>query len=200
MSNRSLRWILGLLITTLFCTIFSFAIAAKSEKAKLSVVLIKTNMGDIRVELNAEKAPITVANFLNYTKSGFYNGTLFHRVIPGFMIQGGGFAPGMKEKETNPPIKNEAGNRLSNKRGTIAMARTSDVNSATSQFFINLVDNNSLDHQGNSPDAFGYCVFGKVIAGMDVVDKIARVKTGTVGDFGDVPAKDVVILQVVLEK
>jgi peptidyl-prolyl cis-trans isomerase A (cyclophilin A) len=157
-------------------------------------VLIKTSMGNIKLELNSQKAPVTVDNFLQYVKSRFYDNTIFHRVISNFMIQGGGFTPGLNQKSTNSPIKNEAGNGLKNLRGTIAMARTSIVDSATCQFFINVVDNPFLDHRDNTPDGFGYCVFGKVIEGMDVVDKIKQVPTQTAGAYGDVPVKDVVII------
>ena len=151
-------------------------------------VLIQTSMGDITVELNQAKAPISVANFLSYVDDNFYDGTIFHRVIPDFMIQGGGFEPGMKEKKkTKPPIKNESGNGLSNTRGTIAMARTSDMDSATAQFYINTVDNAS------HLDKAKYCVFGKVSAGLDVVDKIRAVKTGKSGSNGDVPLEPVMI-------
>ena len=154
-------------------------------------VRLTTNYGDIVIELDADKAPITTANFLNYVEQGFYDGTIFHRVITGFMIQGGGFTPDMKQKKTNPPIKNEASNGLKNKRGTIAMARTSNPDSATAQFFINLVDNGFLDYvAGKNP---GYAVFGKVIEGMDTVDKIAAVKTGKSAGMDDVPTKPVVI-------
>ncbi len=157
------------------------------------VVLMKTSMGDIKLELNAQKAPKTVANFLSYVEDGFYDGTIFHRVISNFMIQGGGFTPDMKQKETKPSIPNEAGNGLKNLRGTIAMARTSDVNSATSQFFINVADNPNLDHKDETPKGFGYAVFGRVIEGMDVVDKIKEVKTTTKGYYGDVPVEPVII-------
>ena len=163
-------------------------------------VLIKTSMGNITIELYPEKSPITVENFLTYVKEGFYNGTIFHRVIDGFMIQGGGFEPGMVAKKTNPPIKNEANNGLSNLRGTIAMARTQVIDSATSQFFINLKDNTFLDHRDDTPQGYGYCVFGKVIKGMDVVDKIAKVKTHSVGYYQDVPVNDVVIEKVEIIK
>ncbi len=166
----------------------------------INKVLIKTSMGDIELELFPNKAPITVDNFLDYVKDGFYNGTIFHRVIDGFMIQGGGFEPGMIQKKTNPPIKNEADNGLSNLRGTIAMARTQVVDSATSQFFINLKDNTFLDHKNNTPSGYGYCVFGKVIKGMDVVDSIAKVKTHSVGYFQDVPIKDVIIEKIEIIK
>lgn len=154
------------------------------------MVLISTNHGDIKLELNKEKAPITVENFLAYVKEGFYDGTIFHRVIPGFMVQGGGFEDGMNQKSTKDPIKNEADNGVTNDRGTVAMARTSVVDSATSQFFINLADNDFLN---NGARDFGYAVFGKVVEGMDVVDKIAGVKTGTSGPFRDVPEETVTI-------
>lgn len=155
-------------------------------------VTMTTSMGTIQIELFEKEAPSTVANFLNYVDAQFYDGTIFHRVIPNFMIQGGGMQPGLKEKKTNPPIKNESSNGLSNKRGTLAMARTNEPDSATSQFFINVKDNNFLD-KSQAQDGVGYCVFGKVIAGMDVVDKIKGVKTGTRGYHGDVPVTDVVI-------
>jgi peptidyl-prolyl cis-trans isomerase A (cyclophilin A) len=160
----------------------------------------KTSLGDIELELNAEKAPVTVQNFLQYIESGFYKDTLFHRVIPKFMIQGGGFTKGMIEKKGQPPIINEAANGLSNKRGTIAMARTQNVNSATSQFYINLVDNTYLDHTDNISKNYGYCVFGKVTKGMDIVDKIAAVPTTTVGPYQNVPKQDIVILDVKVSK
>jgi cyclophilin family peptidyl-prolyl cis-trans isomerase len=149
------------------------------------MVVLKTNFGDIVLELNAEKAPKSTANFLSYVKDGFYRGTTFHRVIPGFMIQGGGFEPGMKQKPTKAPIENEAKNGLKNDRYTVAMARTSAPHSASSQFFINVVDNAMLNYP--SRDGWGYAVFGKVVKGFDVVDKIRTVPTGTVGPFGDVP-------------
>jgi peptidyl-prolyl cis-trans isomerase A (cyclophilin A) len=155
---------------------------------------LKTSLGDIELELNAEKAPVTVKNFLQYIDSGFYKDTLFHRVIPKFMIQGGGFTKGMVEKKGQPPIINEAANGLHNTRGTIAMARSQNINSATSQFYINLVDNPYLDQKGNIAKDYGYCVFGKVTKGMDVVDKIAAVPTATVGVYQNVPKQDIVIL------
>ena len=138
-------------------------------------VILNTNYGMIKIDLDAEKAPVTAQNFLDYVKAGFYNGTIFHRVIDNFMIQGGGFDQNMVQKKTNTPIVNEAKNGLSNKRGTIAMARTNDPHSATAQFFINVVDNNFLDYPAH--DGWGYCVFGKVTEGMDVVDKIKGVRT-----------------------
>ena len=161
---------------------------------------LKTSLGDIELELNAEKAPITVQNFLQYIDSGFYKDTLFHRVIPKFMIQGGGFTKGMVEKKGQPPIINEAANGLSNLRGTIAMARTQNVNSATSQFYINLVDNTYLDHSDNIAKNYGYCVFGKVTKGMEVVDKIAAVPTTIVGQYQNVPKQDLVILDIKVSK
>ena len=157
------------------------------------VVLLETTSGDILVELYPDKAPETVANFLKYVDNGFYNNTIFHRVIPGFMIQGGGLTARMPQKDTEAPIKNEADNGLKNDRGTIAMARTMDPHSATAQFFINLVDNDFLNFQAPSGNGWGYCVFGKVTEGMDVVDKIAKVKTTTVGMYQDVPSDLVVI-------
>ncbi|MBP3734533.1 MAG: peptidylprolyl isomerase [Desulfovibrio sp.] len=157
------------------------------------VVLLETTSGDILVELYPDKAPETVANFLKYVDNGFYNNTIFHRVIPGFMIQGGGLTARMQQKDTEAPIKNEADNGLKNDRGTIAMARTMDPHSATAQFFINLVDNDFLNFQAPSGNGWGYCVFGKVTEGMDVVDKIAKVKTTTVGMYQDVPSDLVVI-------
>ncbi len=162
-------------------------------------VKIETNMGVITVELNEKAAPKTVANFLAYVKSGFYKNTLFHRVIPNFMIQGGGFTSGMDEKDTRAPIPIESRNGLSNARGTIAMARTNDPNSATSQFFINVKDNHFLNANA-SRDGYGYTVFGKVIAGMNTVDAIARVKTHSVGYFDDVPIRDVVIKKMTIVK
>jgi cyclophilin family peptidyl-prolyl cis-trans isomerase len=154
------------------------------------VVVIKTSKGEIRVELDAERAPLTVRNFLAYADEGFYDGTIFHRVIDGFMIQGGGFGADMRQKQTHDPIKNEANNGLKNARGTLAMARTSVVDSATAQFFINLVDNDMLNHGQRD---FGYAVFGRVVGGMEVVDAIAKVRTGRSGAYEDVPVDAVVI-------
>ena len=152
-----------------------------------------TNHGNIDIELDFDKAPATAANFEQYAKDGFYNGTIFHRVIPGFMIQGGGMESGMKEKDTRESITNEADNGLKNARGTIAMARTSDPHSASAQFFINLVDNHFLNHTSKTNAGWGYAVFGQVVAGMDIVDKIATVKTGRSGMHRDVPLEEVVI-------
>lgn len=173
-------------------------VAATTAPTVNPKVLIKTSMGDITVELNAEKAPKSVENFLQYVKDGFYNGTIFHRVIDNFMIQGGGFTPDLRQKPTRPSIPNEAKNGLSNKRGTIAMARTPDPNSATAQFFINLVDNRNLDYVSDErAETWGYAVFGHVVSGMDVVDKIKAVPTGPKGPFrSDVPTTDVVIEKV----
>jgi peptidyl-prolyl cis-trans isomerase A (cyclophilin A) len=155
------------------------------------MLVFETTLGNIEVELFEKEAPVSSANFLSYVDDGFFDGVIFHRVIPGFMIQGGGFEPGMKQKKTGAPIKNEAANGLKNQRGTLAMARTNDINSATAQFFINLVDNEFLDHAG--PSNYGYAVFGKVAAGMDVVDKIAKVATTNRSGHQNVPTADVTI-------
>jgi peptidyl-prolyl cis-trans isomerase B (cyclophilin B) len=158
------------------------------------VVVISTSVGDITIELFKDRAPVSVENFLQYVADGFYPGTIFHRVIPSFMVQGGGFLPGMIEKSTRPPILNEATNGLHNLRGTVGMARTRALRSATSQFYINVADNGSkLDHRGYGPDEFGYAVFGRVLSGMEVVDRIVAVQTRTVGPHADVPVEDVVI-------
>lgn len=157
------------------------------------MIRLHTNKGIIDIELNFEQAPETAKNFQQYVEDGFYNGVIFHRVIPGFMIQGGGMEPGLKEKNTRAPIKNEADNGLKNDRGTIAMARTQDPHSASAQFFINLKDNDFLNHSGKSLQGWGYAVFGKVVAGMDVVDNIATVKTGRMGYHSDVPTEDIII-------
>jgi len=157
------------------------------------IVLMETSEGTVKIELWADRAPKTVENFLGYADEGFYDGTIFHRVIAGFMIQGGGFKPGMVPKTPHARIRNEASADLKNKRGTIAMARTSQVHSATCQFFVNVEDNPPLDHYDNTDAAFGYAVFGEVIEGMDVVDCIALTDTGTVGDFKDVPIAPVTI-------
>ncbi|MCL2345431.1 MAG: peptidylprolyl isomerase [Desulfobulbus sp.] len=157
------------------------------------MIKLTTNHGVISLELDAEKAPKTVANFISYVEAGHYDGTIFHRVIKDFMIQGGGMKPGMAQKDTQEPIENEAANGLKNKRGSIAMARTNDPHSATAQFFINVVDNDFLDFKAPSGQGWGYCVFGEVVDGMDVVDKIRAVKTGNKGFHQDVPAEDVII-------
>jgi peptidyl-prolyl cis-trans isomerase B (cyclophilin B) len=158
-------------------------------------VVMETSLGTIKIELYADKAPVTVQNFLSYVDEGFYDGTVFHRVIPNFMVQGGGMEPGMRQKKTKAAIKNESSNGLANTRGTLAMARTSVPDSATAQFFINVVDNGFLD-KARANDGVGYCVFGKVVEGMDVVDKIKAVKTTSKAGHGDVPVTDVVIQSV----
>jgi len=157
------------------------------------MITFKTNLGDIKIELDFDKAPITAKNFQQYVEEGFYQGTIFHRVMKGFMAQGGGFAAGMDEKETRACIKNEANNGLANKRGSIAMARTNDPHSASAQFFINLADNAFLDHSSKSESGWGYCVFAQVVEGMDVVDKMALVETGRRGFHDDVPKDEIII-------
>jgi cyclophilin family peptidyl-prolyl cis-trans isomerase len=175
--------------------------APEAEQAKeTDMVIIKTTLGDIKVKLAADKAPLTVANFLAYADAGHYNGTIFHRVIDGFMIQGGGFDAQMSQKPTQASIKNEAANGLKNKRGTLAMARTAIVDSATSQFFINVKDNDFLDFRAPNPQGFGYCVFGEVVEGLDVVDKIKSVKTGVKAGMSDVPLETVEIVSVTRAK
>ncbi len=164
----------------------------------MTKVLLKTSKGDIEIELNAEKAPNTARNFLEYVNSGFYNGTIFHRVIENFMIQGGGLTVDKAQKETYDAIKNEADNGLPNDKGTIAMARTMDPHSATSQFFINLVDNDFLNFSGKTPQGWGYAVFGKVTAGMDVVEAIGDIQTGRTNGMTDVPSEDVIIEKAVV--
>lgn len=158
------------------------------------MVILKTSMGDITIELDAEKAPVTVANFLEYVNSGFYSNTIFHRVIKGFMIQGGGFEPGMSQKASNDEIQNEANNGLENEHYTLAMARTNEPHSASNQFFINTKNNSFLNFSSETPQGWGYCVFGKVTAGQDVVDAIEDVATGSSGYHQDVPTEDVIII------
>ncbi len=170
--------------------ILSFCLMSSSFAA---TVVLETNHGAVEVELNEEKAPQTSKNFLSYVKKGFYDGTIFHRVIDGFMIQGGGMTPDMKEKKTDSPIKNEAQNGLKNEKGTIAMARTSDPHSASSQFFINVSDNDFLNHTSPTTAGWGYAVFGKVVKGMDVVNKIKSVKTTTKSGHSNVPVDPVII-------
>ncbi|MCG3724234.1 peptidylprolyl isomerase [Vibrio cincinnatiensis] len=164
------------------------------------MITLHTNYGDIKIQLNEEKAPETSANFLQYCRDGFYDNTLFHRVIDGFMIQGGGMTSGLREKETRAPIRNEANNGLSNKTGTLAMARTMDPHSASSQFFINVNDNTFLDFRSESRDGWGYCVFGEVVEGMDIVNKIKGVNTGSYGMHQDVPLDEVVISSTTIEE
>ncbi|WP_417541633.1 peptidylprolyl isomerase [Methylophaga thalassica] len=174
--------------------IFSFSIQADGT-SKMPQVKLETSLGDIVIELNEDKAPVTVANFLGYVNDGFYDGTIFHRVIKNFMIQGGGFTQEFQQKTTKAAIENEADNGLSNKRGAVAMARTNDPHSATAQFFINTVDNGFLDFQAKVPSGWGYAVFGEVIEGMDVVDAIREVDTTMRGPHQDVPAEDIVIVK-----
>jgi peptidyl-prolyl cis-trans isomerase B (cyclophilin B) len=178
-----------LLTGMLAAVVFSGTIVAQDRPQ----VKLETSLGDIVIQLNATKAPKTVRNFLAYVDSGFYHGTIFHRVIQTFMIQGGGFTEDMQEKSTRPPILNEAANGLSNLRGTVAMARRNDPNSASSQFFINTVDNLGLDHKNTTESGFGYCVFGRVIKGMETVDAIAKTPTTMRNGMGDVPATPVII-------
>ena len=159
------------------------------------MVVLKTNHGDIKLALDAENAPATVANFIQYVRDGHYDNTVFHRVIDGFMVQGGGMEPGMKQKPTRAAVANEATNGLKNKKYTVAMARTSEPHSATAQFFINVADNDFLDYKSPSANGWGYCVFGKVVEGQDVVDKIRAVPTGNSGFHQNVPKEDVVILR-----
>lgn len=160
------------------------------------MVIISTSKGDIHIELDMENTPKTAENFLNYVRSGFYNDTIFHRVIDGFMIQGGGLSANMEQKKTEEPIKNEAKNAMPNKKGTISMARTMDPHSATAQFFINVADNGFLNYSNDSMQGAGYCVFGEVVEGMDVVNAIAKVKTGQNRGHGDVPVEEISILEV----
>lgn len=187
-------------IIVLFLLLFTLPFAVQAEQTKKAdsskKIVMETSLGTIRIELFDDKAPVSAANFRRYVQESFFDGLIFHRVIPGFVIQGGGFEPGMKmRRPTHPPIKNEADNGLKNLRGTLSMARTPQVNSATSQFFVNVVDNVALDHRGQLPGQYGYAVFGKVVEGMDVVDKIVAVPTTSVGRFQDVPKKDVVIIK-----
>jgi cyclophilin family peptidyl-prolyl cis-trans isomerase len=170
-----------------------------AEQAKNPVVMMSTSMGDIRIELSADKAPVSTKNFLDYVNEGHFDGLIFHRVIPGFMIQGGGFDSAMSQKKSKSPVKNEASNGLKNVTGSIAMARTNVVDSATAQFFINVKDNDFLNHKNTSPDGYGYAVFGQVVDGMDVVHAIEKVKTANRGMHQDVPVQAVVINSVKLE-
>lgn len=183
--------ILILCIYALAFILMTWSFQAQAATEKNPSVVITTSLGKIVVKLNSEKAPISTENFMKYVNKKHYDGLIFHRVIKDFMIQGGGFKPNMKEVETLAPIQNEAKNGLSNKRGTIAMARTNEVNSATAQFFINTVDNARLDHKSDS--SYGYAVFGEVTSGLDVVDKIREVKTATKGEYDDVPVDTVLI-------
>lgn len=193
-------WTLILVVSLCLILIPAAGFASPAERSK-PLVKLETSMGEIVLELNAEKAPDTVANFLQYVKDGFYNGTIFHRVIGTFMIQGGGFDANMSQKPTRAPIKNEADNGLTNDTYTIAMARTQDPHSASSQFFINVADNKMLNHRDKSPQGWGYAVFGKVVKGQEVVDKIKAVDTGNRGMHQNVPVEPVTIIKAtVVEK
>ena len=201
---RALVRFAGIVTCVVVCLAFihisSAAEEGKLSEAKHPVAVVKTSEGVIRIELLEDKAPISVKNFIEYAEAGFFDGTVFHRVISNFMIQGGGMTPDLKPKPTNAPIKNEATNGLKNDRGTVAMARTNVVDSATSQFFINVQDNPFLNHRDTSPMGFGYAVFGKVVEGLDVVDRIKSVPTKSMGPHQDVPATPVVIESVKVEK
>lgn len=195
LNKNSRRTFLRLLTACLFTVSMAPGLIKTADAAGKTSPMIKleTNYGEITLELNAEKAPVTVENFLGYVKSGFYDNTIFHRVINGFMLQGGGFEPGMNQKKTKDPIKNEADNGLKNEKYTIAMARTGEPHSATAQFFINVENNEFLNFKSPTQQGWGYCVFGKVVDGTDVVDKIKGVATGSKGFHQDVPREDVVI-------
>ena len=186
--------LLGLIGLFILCSAFNVRAETTSSRVRL-----QTNHGDIVLELNAQAAPLTVENFLRYVNDGFYDGTVFHRVIQDFMIQGGGVTAELSKKQTHEPIQNEADNGLRNLRGTVAMARTSDPHSATSQFFINTVENAYLDHQAKTDKGWGYCVFGKVVEGMEVVEAIEKVPTTTKQGWRDVPVEAVVIQKAVIE-
>jgi peptidyl-prolyl cis-trans isomerase A (cyclophilin A) len=195
------RYMVGLVAATALLALTAGLAGAQNKKGN-PVVVLETSKGNIEIELNEAKAPVSVKNFLDYVDSHFYDGLIFHRVIgpaskppDGFMIQGGGFTPEMAQKEGKAPIENEAGNGLGNDKYTIAMARTNVVNSATSQFFINLTNNAFLNHRDNTPAGFGYAVFGKVVKGQDVVDAIGKVKTGMKNAFNDVPVEAVTIVK-----
>jgi peptidyl-prolyl cis-trans isomerase B (cyclophilin B) len=184
-------------LSAVILVLASIGVATANSGDKVMVEM-HTSKGLITLELDAEKAPVTVANFIEYVNSGHFDGTIFHRVIPGFVIQGGGLESGMKEKPTQAPIENEADNGLKNVTGSICMARTNDPHSATSQFFINLKDNQFLDHTEKSPQGWGYAVFGQVTGGMDVVEAIAAVQTGNAGFHQDVPVEDIVVEKVTI--
>ena len=181
-------------------TIIFLNSGANAEMTTNTKIIIKTTSGDIKIELYDDKAPMTSENFKKYIESGYFTDTIFHRVIKDFMIQGGGFTAEMSEKDSMPPIKNEANNGISNERGTIAMARTPDPHSASSQFFINLKDNNFLDFTAETSQGWGYCAFGKVFEGMDILDKIALVDTGSYGAHQDVPKEPITINEIIIEK
>jgi cyclophilin family peptidyl-prolyl cis-trans isomerase len=191
---------------SIFFALLGFLLQVAAPAAPLQpapgnpVVVIETSVGSITVELYKDRAPVSVANFLQYARDKHYDGTIWHRVVPGYVIQGGGYTPDLVEKDTRPPIQNEATNGLTNRRGTVAMARQRSARSATSQFYINLANNPALDHRGFSPDDFGYAVFGRVLEGMDVVDKIGQGKTGTREGMDEVPLEPVVIRSVTEKK
>ena len=197
--TKNLKILNNLLAFTALTFLFAYSVSANQQSDSTNtenintMVTLSTSLGDITIELNAEKAPHSVKNFLEYVNAGFYDGTIFHRVIPGFMVQGGGFTDDMNQKDTNAPVPNEADNGLTNDKYTIAMARTPDPHSATSQFFINSSDNAFLNFKSATPDGYGYTVFGKVVKGEDIVDAIEQVRTGQVGPHGDVPLEPVVI-------
>ena len=195
-----MRIVNSLLVAAAFisiCTIIGWSAATLTRAETLQpVILMETSLGTIKIELWQNEVPLTVKNFLRYVDETFYDGTIFHRVIPGFVIQGGGFTADLKRKKTHEPISNEASANLKNDRGTIAMARTGEIHSATSQFFINLADNRFLNHRDETPKGFGYTVFGRVIEGMEIVEKIEKVKTTTRGPYRDVPKSPVVIKHV----
>jgi peptidyl-prolyl cis-trans isomerase B (cyclophilin B) len=188
------------LMVTMAAFLPIFFASAADAAPKRPQVIMETSKGKIVLELFPEKAPLSVENFISYVKGGSYDGTIFHRVIKGFMIQGGGFTSAMANKPTKAPVQNEADNGLKNERGAIAMARTNDPHSATAQFFINLVNNEFLNHKGKNPQGWGYAVFGKVTEGMDVVDSIAAVQTGAKGDFRDVPVEPVLIQKATMKE
>lgn len=173
----------------------STVLADDASHRSTTMIKFTTSLGDILIELYPDEAPVTVENFVEYVENGFYDGTIFHRVIPDFVVQGGGMLPGMQQKPTRKGIQNEADNGLNNLAGTLSMARTNDPNSATSQFFINLKNNDFLDHRGKTPQGWGYAVFARVVEGMAVVDKMAAVKTTTFGPYGDVPVEDIVLIK-----
>ena len=198
-----MKHLFGLILATVVgllpVTAYSQDNQSNAKGADMVKVTMETSKGVITLELDSEKAPVSVENFVKYARAGHYDGTIFHRVIPGFMIQGGGFDTDMKQKDTNPPIKIEADNGLKNTKGTVAMARTSDPNSATSQFFINVADNAFLDHKSPTQQGWGYAVFGQVTDGMDVVDSIEKVKTGNNHGHENVPLMEVIIRKVTIE-
>lgn len=184
----------------LLAVVSVFTFAPLSSHAAEPLIVMETSKGTITIELYDDRAPVSCENFRKYVQDGFYDGLIFHRVIPGFMIQAGGFEPGMKKRKTRKPIFNEADNGLKNRRGTLSMARTASVNSATAQFFLNVNDNRSLDHRGMTQAGYGYAVFGRVVEGMDVADAIVSVPRGQRGMYGDVPDEDVLIIKAYAKK